>query len=149
MLNCEKIVSRKKLRSYIIYTEGQTQTEDGQETTAINIFSNQSLSNLNMKQMREKIFINKECGRTSFAGLVDSDHLLTNSTTQYTKKISKGKSINTKNTTNVQAKLKVKLLKKILNTKISSSQLLTATVEVFHLMGMKFVIDGHYSLFML
>ena len=54
MLNCEKIVSRKKLKSYIIYTEGQTQTEDGQETTAINIFSNQSLSNLNMKKMREK-----------------------------------------------------------------------------------------------
>ena len=77
MLNCEKIVSRKKLRSYIIYTEGQTQTEDGQETTAIIIFSNQSLSNINMKKMREKIFINKECGRTSFAGLVDSDHLLT------------------------------------------------------------------------
>ena len=64
MLNCEKIVSRKKLRSYIIYTEGQTQTEDGQETTAMNPFSNQSLSDLNMTKNDRKIFINKEFGRT-------------------------------------------------------------------------------------
>ena len=56
-----------------------TQTEDGQETTAIliNPFSNQSLSNHNYEKMAEKIFINKEFGRTSIGRLVDSDHLIT------------------------------------------------------------------------